>query len=137
MNTMNNDSTDSKYLTINLPDLTGADLVSQGVGSFNTTVSNSGTGQHTYDNFTWISTQKDISGKIQAKDVELTGTLKIKDVDIGDVLKKIEERLAILHPNVELEEKWERLKTLGKMYRELEKEILEKEKIYEILKNSS
>jgi hypothetical protein len=47
---------------------------------------------------------------------------------------KIEERLAILHPNEKLEEKWEELKELSKRYKELEKEIIEKEKMWDILK---
>ena len=45
-----------------------------------------------------------------------------------------EERLAILHPNEKLEDKWEELKKLGDMYRALEKDIQEKEKIWETLK---
>jgi hypothetical protein len=50
-------------------------------------------------------------------------------------MKRVEEkRLAILHPNEKLEEKWEELKALGERYRELEKDILEKEKIWEIIK---
>ena len=42
--------------------------------------------------------------------------------------------MAILHPNENLEQKWDELKELGRLYRELEKDILEKEKIVEILK---
>ena len=42
--------------------------------------------------------------------------------------------MAILHPNEKLEQKWDELKELGRLYRELEKDILEKEKIVEILK---
>ena len=73
-------------------------------------------------------------GNTKLENVEVDGNLKIQGVDIGESLRKIEERLAILHPNTELEEKWENLKELGKMYRELEADILEKEKIYSILK---
>jgi hypothetical protein len=54
---------------------------------------------------------------------------------LGEVITKIEERLAILHPNQELESKWESLKELGRQYRELEKDILEKEKLMKILKD--
>ncbi len=45
-----------------------------------------------------------------------------------------EARLAILHPNEKLEEKWEELKKLGDAYRALEKDILEKEQIWNTLK---
>lgn len=53
---------------------------------------------------------------------------------LGEVIAKLEERLAILHPNEELESRWEQLKELGRQYRELENDILEKEKIMKILK---
>lgn len=62
------------------------------------------------------------------------GEITIKGKNLSDMIMKIEERLAILHPNVELEEKWETLKSLGIAYRELEADILEKEKILSILK---
>jgi len=66
-------------------------------------------------------------------DANFEGDLKIKGVSLSDTLAKIEERLAILRPNEVLEEKWEKLKELGKAYREMEKDILEKEKIWKIL----
>jgi hypothetical protein len=50
------------------------------------------------------------------------------------MLEKIDERLAILHPNPKLEDKWDELKELGKRYRELEQELIEKEKVWAILK---
>jgi hypothetical protein len=63
------------------------------------------------------------------------------DITIGgrklsDVIAKIEDRLAILHPNQELESKWESLKELRRQYEALEKDILEKEKIMKILKEN-
>lgn len=67
-------------------------------------------------------------------DANFRGDIKIKGKSLSDMLEKIEERLAILHPNEALEEQWENLKGLGKAYRELEAEILEKEKIWSILK---
>jgi len=67
-------------------------------------------------------------------DADFEGEVSIKGKNIADMFAKIEERLAILHPNPKLEEKWERLKSLGQMYRELEAEIIEKEKIWAILK---
>lgn len=67
-------------------------------------------------------------------DADFNGDLKIKGKSLSDTLESIEKRLAILHTNKELEEKWERLKSLGQMYRDLEKEILEREQVYSILK---
>ena len=65
---------------------------------------------------------------------EFDGDVKIKGKSISETLDKIEERLAILRPNKELEDKWEKLKELGDAYRALEKDIQEKEKIWETLK---
>ncbi len=61
------------------------------------------------------------------------------DITIGErsllkTIEAIEERLGILHPNPELEDRWEELKELRSRYIELEKELLEKEKMWDILK---
>jgi hypothetical protein len=64
----------------------------------------------------------------------ITGELTIRGVKLSDRLDKIDERLAILHPNEELEAKWENLRGLRKAYMELEAEIKEKEKMWGILK---
>jgi hypothetical protein len=60
--------------------------------------------------------------------------IKIGGKSLTEAIEKIEERLGILHPNSELEERWSTLKELRKQYMELEKDILEKEKIMKILK---
>jgi hypothetical protein len=52
------------------------------------------------------------------------------------VLDGIEERLNILHPNPELEYRWDELKELRRQYIEMEKDLLEKEKIMKILKEA-
>ena len=67
-------------------------------------------------------------------DAEIDGDLKIKGKSLSDAIDNIEKRLAILHPNKDLEERWEQLKALGEQYRELEKDILEKEKIWNTIK---
>jgi hypothetical protein len=75
------------------------------------------------------------NSNLQVKgDAEFEGDVKIKGVSLSERFDKIEERLAILRPNEKLEGKWEELKALGDRYRELEKEILEKEKVWELLK---
>jgi hypothetical protein len=67
-------------------------------------------------------------------DAEIDGDLKVKGKSLSEAIENIEKRLAILHPNKKLEEKWEELKALGERYRELEKDILEKEQIWDIIK---
>jgi hypothetical protein len=67
-------------------------------------------------------------------DADITGELTVQGVKLSDRLDKIDERLAILHPNPELEEKWDNLRALRNAYLELEAEIIEKEKVWGILK---
>lgn len=71
--------------------------------------------------------------KVQG-DADIDGDLKIKGKSINNSLERIEERLAILRPNEELEKKWDNLRELRKQYMELEQEIIEKEKMWAILK---
>ena len=51
-------------------------------------------------------------------------------------IEQIEERLGILHPNPALEERWDKLKELRQQYIEMEKDLLEKEKLMKILKEA-
>lgn len=62
------------------------------------------------------------------------GDITVQGVKLGERLAAIEERLGILRPNNDLENKWEKLKALGEEYRKLEQEILEGEKIWDTLK---
>jgi hypothetical protein len=66
-------------------------------------------------------------------DVEMLGDLKVKGRSISESLAKIEERLRIMHPNRELESRWEELRKIGDRYRELEAELLQCEEVMEIL----
>lgn len=95
---------------------------------------------YTYDpnavlttNNTGMSITGNTSLSVKGK-ADFEGDIFIKGKSLTDTLTKIEERLAILHPNEKLEQKWDELKELGRLYRDLEKDILEKEKIVEILK---
>jgi hypothetical protein len=67
-------------------------------------------------------------------DAQFEGDVTIKGKSINESLEKIEEKLAILHPNIELEKKWDNLRELRQQYMELEAEIIEKEKMWDILK---
>jgi hypothetical protein len=51
-------------------------------------------------------------------------------------IEQIEERLGILHLNPALEERWDKLKELRQQYIEMEKDLLEKDKIMKILKEA-
>jgi hypothetical protein len=62
--------------------------------------------------------------------------LTIGDRSLSKFMDQVEERLAILRPNEGLESRWEQLKELRRQYHELEKDLLEKEKIMDILKDT-
>ena len=69
-------------------------------------------------------------------DIKDGGDIKVNGKSLTEAIEKIEERLGILKPNPELEERWDKLKELRKQYMELEKDLLEKEKIMKILKET-
>ena len=85
----------------------------------------------------WITQDPNLKGaSIQVKgNAEFDGDVTIKGKNLNDTLERIEERLAILRPNEELETKWEKLRGLRKAYMELEQEIIEKERVWKILKD--
>ena len=71
--------------------------------------------------------------------VELKGTdadIVVNGKSILKTICAIEERLALLEPNPNLEKEWEELKDLGNKYRQLETEIKEKLKVWEALKRN-
>lgn len=83
---------------------------------------------------TWSDWGTPSSGLKVNGDAEFDGDIKIKGKSLNETLDKIEEKLAILHPNEELEKKWDELRYLRNRYVQLEKEIKEKEKMWDILK---
>jgi hypothetical protein len=60
--------------------------------------------------------------------------IKLGERSLKDFMDQVEERLAILRPAPELEDKWDQLKALRNQYEALKAEILEKEKMWDILK---
>jgi hypothetical protein len=62
--------------------------------------------------------------------------IKIGGKSLTQAIEKIEERLGILRPNSELESRWDKLKELRQQYVEMERDLLEKEKLMKILKET-
>jgi hypothetical protein len=58
----------------------------------------------------------------------------IDGVSLKDTLVGIQQRLAIIQLNPELEDQWQSLRALGDQYRALEAELLEKQKMWEAVK---
>jgi hypothetical protein len=74
------------------------------------------------------------SGITVKGDADIEGSLKVKGVDLGEMLSKMQDQLAIYQPAPELEEKWEELRELARKYKELVADIKEKQQIWDILK---
>ena len=83
-------------------------------------------------NVPWMTQSLFSAPKIQLNgegaDVEVNGWSLVAAV------KRIEERLAIMQPNPELESEWSELKQLGEQYRKLEQHILDKQGTWDRLK---
>lgn len=80
---------------------------------------------HSNDSFTFAAPKV---GTVHCSDVILNGK------SLSSMFEKIEERLCILKPNADLESRWSELKSLKEQYQKLEKELLEKEKMWSVLK---
>lgn len=70
----------------------------------------------------------------------IEGDLKLRGISvhdqitmISDKLESIDERLAILRPNPELEERWDQLRLLRQQYMELERELIEQNLVFDVL----
>jgi len=69
--------------------------------------------------------------------MELRGNqadIMINGVSLNDTLQLIQDRLNMLRPNRELEADWDQLRELGEQYRKLEKQLMEKQRAWDILK---
>jgi hypothetical protein len=85
-------------------------------------------------NSTWSNTTANVNIDTDGISIKEGGDIKIAGKSLSDAIEKIEARLGILNPNPELESRWDQLKELRKQYIELEKDLLEKEKLMKILK---
>lgn len=69
--------------------------------------------------------------------MELQGAhadIVMNGVSLNDTLKLIQDRLCMLRPNPELEQEWDQLRDLGEQYRELEKQLIEKQRAWDLLR---
>jgi hypothetical protein len=76
----------------------------------------------------WGTTGAKIRLDGEDADIEVNGWSLI------DSIKRIEERLNILHPNTKLETEWVELRELGEQYRKLEQHIRDKQATWDRLK---
>ncbi|CAB4133570.1 hypothetical protein UFOVP257_292 [uncultured Caudovirales phage] len=132
-------NTSSGNLTIKIPPNTGSVTISAG-GSGGGGGSGAYTTSHNSWNnaASWATTNNDIKpNTIQVNgDAEFKGNITWQGRDMRGWFEAVESRLSILQPNPQLEEDFDRLKELGDQYRALEKELLEQQRIFDILKNT-
>jgi hypothetical protein len=153
MNTTTPGGSDSDDLiTISIPSDTTIDLGGYGaaqstlnIGSIDTITLDTSYITGSGSTLNWSTNYGDYNVYTTDPQVQITGDgitmkseadLKIGDRSLKDFMDRVEDRLAILHPNEALEDKWEELKNLRRQYEALEKDILEKEKIMKILKET-
>jgi len=81
--------------------------------------------------YTFTAPQPEYGGKIKLQgknaDVEVNG------VSLMGILGRIEQRLNLLTPNIELEAEWQELQELGQQYRQLEQQIRDKQATWQRL----
>ena len=103
-------------------------------GSMTTTVSGA-FGPVGQSSLNWGSLASPVHPSMRVSgDAEFDGDVKIKGKSLSELIERIEARLGVIHPNNELEERWEELRQLSVRYKELEAEIKEKEQMWAILK---
>jgi len=118
------------------PVTSGMTMASNTINAGGYFYNNTTNGTSSYDWLSSISADPNLQGsQLQVNgNANISGELTVQGVKLTERLDKIEQRLNILRPNEELEEKWENLRALGQAYRDLEKEIIEKQEMWAILK---
>ena len=92
-----------------------------------------------YNNSAWATTgSSDIKSRaihIQG-DARFEGNIEWQGRDMREWFEAVESRLALLRPNLDLESEWEELSELRQRYVELERDIIAKQQLFDILKKN-
>jgi len=92
---------------------------------------------YTLDNKSWTTGITQIQSTLRVDgDADFDGDVRVKGQSITEAINKINERLNILVPNEKLEKDWSELAELRMRYVELERQLLEKQQVFDILKKS-
>lgn len=92
----------------------------------------------TSTDYTWSGPSISQTGaKVHIRgDAVFEGNITWQDRDMREWFENVESRLAILRPNPDLEREWSELAELRQRYVELERRLLEKQQVFDILKKS-
>ena len=94
-------------------------------------------GNYTWDNKSLTAGTTQIQSTLRVDgDADFNGDVRVQGQSITEAINKINERLNILVPNEKLEKDWSELAELRMRYVELERELLEKQQVFDILKKS-
>lgn len=98
-----------------------------------------GSGNQTYaiPNGNWSTTEVKSNAIHVNGDAVFRGNITWQDRDMREWFESVEARLSILQPNPELEAEWSELAELRMKYVELERKLLEKQRVFDILKKDS
>jgi hypothetical protein len=101
-----------------------------------TTTGTSGAGTYNWNNTALTNGGSTVHIDADGLTMKEGADIKIGSKSLTEAIEKIEERLGILNPNPALEDRWEKLKELRQQYVEMERDLLEKEKLMKILKEA-
>ena len=92
-----------------------------------------GTGSITA-NTSWVNNTLTVptSGRMELKGEQ--ADIVINGVSLCDTLQFIQDRLNMLQPNQAVEQEWDQLRELGEQYRKLEKQLMEKQQAWDLLR---
>lgn len=133
------------YTTYNPNSKTANVLISVGKSSVYSNITIAGSGgsggggmSYSFNNPTWTATATDIKpNSINVNgDAVFNGNIEWKGRDMREWFNSVESRLNILQPNPKLEKEWEELAELRMKYVELERKLLEKQQVFDILKKT-
>jgi hypothetical protein len=127
----------SSNVTITVGKSTTSVPINMGSASTISIVGGGGGGGGTYGPIynTNATTTAASSGRIHVQgDAVFEGKITWQGRDMREWFESVESRLAILQPNPELEKNWDELAQLRQQYVELERELLEKQRVFDILK---
>ena len=130
-------NTSSGNITLKMPGTMGSAVLITGGGGGGGSGGSGGSGVFTTSYNSWASNgTTDIKpNSINVNgDAVFNGNIQWQGRDMREWFARVESRLSILQPNPQLEEDFDRLKKLGDQYRALEKELLEQQQIFDILK---
>lgn len=84
----------------------------------------------------WAQTSQTVApGKIHVQgDAVFDGNITWQGRDMQEWFATVESRLGMLRPNPKLEQGWEELAQLRQQYVELERKLLEQQRVFDILK---